>query len=403
MTIRGLLSKLAGVLTLAVLTMGSAFAAATDLQQGVLKQIDSPDAASTTGNYLPKALVEASTDKTTATLSMAKALPFASDVWLVNTAFTVKAPFDSSKDNVVDLGSLSGLTAGTNARLEIGGLYWPPFPAASEKDFDVVCSDYIGRVLPGYYWSRDQKDPRPKEQNLGQPTIGKSCYDILTTDGLRAALKVLNDAAAAAAKKQNQSVPKEIAPIAGSDPILAEGYKKLTDINARGFSYAQGFVLAVTANRQKFSYASSAAPTQVTDETKTGSGVSLNYNFILNSWVLAIGASYEKSYKGAKEVQICSPIGSTGSTQCASGALKAPTESTNKLIFAEFRSALGTNIALSPRIEYKTDTSDLGISLPIYLAKNEKRVLDGGISLGWTKADHFTASVFIGKAFGFFD
>ena len=41
--------------------------------------------------------------------------------------------------------------------------------------------------------------------------------------------------------------------------------------------------------------------------------------------------------------------------------------------------------------------------LPVYFVSNSQHLLDGGIALGWTKSDHLTAGVFVGKAFAFFD
>ena len=58
--------------------------------------------------------------------------------------------------------------------------------------------------------------------------------------------------------------------------------------------------------------------------------------------------------------------------------------------------------ALSPRVEYGVKTHDYGVQLPIYLAANKDRILDGGIGIGWTNIDHWGVSIFVGKAFSFF-
>jgi len=393
---------------LLALASSSASFAMDPERKAVAQELDSPDAATTTGNFTPKAIIEASTDKTTATLSYAKAFALDHKSWLLDTALTVKAPFDSSKDDVKDIGSISGLTAGTNVRLEIGTLYWPLPSPASLQEIDRVCNQYLQRVLPDYHWSTDPNDLNTEdlgasEHNLAKITKGASCFVLLAPGGLDDALKKINDKVTENAKLLNKPPPSAIAPVAGSEDVLAAGFEALKKANKGTLARAHSVTLALTANRQKFSFASEATPTEVTDANKTGKGISLSYSYIMPSSVLAIGVSYQKSFKGADEVQICSPIGSTGSTQCSSAALKGPTESTDKLIFAEYRAAIGSNVALSPRVEYKTTKSDVGVSLPIYLAKNEQHVLDGGVSLGWTREDHFAASVFVSKAFQFFD
>jgi hypothetical protein len=387
-----------------------ALAATQSPGQQVAGQVDSPDAGSTAANFTPKALVNVSTDKTTATVSISHMHPFEDGKDAAHVVLTVTAPFDSSKSNEQDLGSLSGLTAGTNARLEFSYLKWPHFLHSKEEEIDSTCSEYVGKVLPGYYWSRTPGDSRPAEHNVARPEIGMSCYTILTSAGLQQLVKALNDVAAAAAKTNGGPAPPSIAAVPNPDPILSEGQSKILALNNEGFVTAHQFALALTGNDQKFSYASPAAPAQVTNATKNGAGISLTYSAIWSKSVLALGASYEKSYTGAQTTQICTPVGTTGATQCSSGALSPPTESVNRLVFVEYRSWLGAdvlgtglNLAFSPRVEYSTSTSDLAAKVPFYIVQTGSQSVNGGITLAWDKKSHFGAAVFVSKPFTFFD
>jgi hypothetical protein len=228
--------------------------------------------------------------------------------------------------------------------------------------------------------------------------------DLLTVDALKGVVKALNDKAAGKAKEEKKPVPPPISLAPDADLNLKKGRALYLSLNETGFATAWGVTLAATGNRQKFTFASAAAPATTMDETDFGRGVSLTFTVIKSSAVFAAGASYERSYKGGKPVQICTPLGTTGSSQCSNAALTPPKESTDKLLFLEFRAAVPSgNLATSPRIEYKTDTSDFGIKFPIYFVPNDKRVLNGGLALGWTKQDHLTAGVFVGKAFAFLD
>jgi hypothetical protein len=415
---------LASCVALCIAVFGPPTADASDVSSAVgkdqAKALDSPDGSSTAINYSPKGVVQAGTDKTTATVTVAKMWSLKDGVNLVNAGFTASSPFDSSKDDVVDVGTLSGLTAGTNARLELGYLHWPHFARSAEDEMAELCTENVKALYPGAAFSSAGPATVDGLPNLNAPPYNMSCFDLLNPDKIDDNVKAINEKAAAAAKAKKAPAPApgpcpapapvpclapvEIAAATSAKATAGKAYPQLLQITSSGFATAWGVTLAATGNRQKFTFASMATPTKTTDEVDFGRGVSLTVVIVKSSAVFSAGAFYERSYKGAKEMQICSPIGTTGSSQCSTGALQAPKESTDKLLFVELRSAIerSGNLAISPRVEYKTTTSDVGIKLPIYFIPNDKRLLDGGISLGWTKEDHFTAGVFVGKAFSFF-
>lgn len=399
-----LVSRVCFILTLHVATILFALPASgqTDSAKETAKQLDSPDGNSHAANFQPRAVIEASPDKTTAALRVARLLPLGDASTLVNVALTAKTPFNSEKDEEKDIGTLSGLTAGSSVRLEFGMLKWPRFLRTKEDEMDETCSTYVGRVLPGYHWSRMQTDPRPVEFNLARPAIGVSCFELLTPKGMDAAVKKVNEGAAAKAKNEGKPDPDDVAPVAGADAVLEQGLDKLQRLNEEGFEPVQGWTLAATANRQQFAFSSEAAPATVSEQNKNGRGVSLTYTLIRHASVLGIGASYEKSHKGAKEIEVCTPIGTTGSLKCANAALKPPTEETDRLLFVEFRKRY-KNLATSPRVEYETGEAEFSVNIPIYFVPDEKRVLDGGLSLAWSEEDDFGVSIFVSKPFKFFD
>lgn len=379
--------------------------ALADPREDGARELDAPTAASTTGSFASKAILDASSDKTTATLKLGRLRPVdGSASKLRSFGLVAKTPFDSEKDDTKDIGTSSGLTVGGNLRLEYGFLNWPQFSADAERAMGEICSRYIGRVLPSYYWSREEAGANP-ERNLARSAADKSCADLLSADGIAAVVKKINDDAEVASEKNKTPLPPKLAPIPGYEAILKEGAEMYAQRNASGFTNAWGLTFAVTGNRQKFAYSSEATPTETTEETRSGRGVSITYNLIRHSSIVGIGASYERAYTGGTEVEICSPIGATGSLKCANGSLTAPERKSDRLVFVEYRSVLKQfpSFAISPRLEYAHRDSAFSFSLPIYLSADENRVLDGGLSINWDEKEHMNVAVFIGKAFKFFD
>jgi hypothetical protein len=379
--------------------------AIADPRETLVTELDAPAAASTAVSYASKGVIDASSDKTTATLKLGRLRPVDGSATMLRSFGLVgKTPFDSENDDKKDVGTSSGLTTGSSLRLEYGLLKWPEFRARSVAMMDEVCTTYLGRALPGYYWSRKESEQTP-QLNLARPALGKSCMELLTPEGLSAVVDKINADAKTIAETNKVPEPPKLIPVAGYEEILKEGAAAYYSANQGGFQTGWGLNFALTGNRQAFSYASETAPTIASEETKSGRGVSITYSMIRNSSVFGVGASYERTYKGGKELEICSPIGTTGSLKCMTGALTAPERESNRLIFAEYRTALKKlpSFAISPRIEYAHIGSAFSVSLPIYLSADKDRVLDGGLSVNWDEEDHLSISIFVGKSFAFFE
>lgn len=117
------------------------------------------------------------------------------------------------------------------------------------------------------------------------------------------------------------------------------------------------------------------------------------------------GFSVEKSYKSNSDVEVCTPIENSTSTKCITGPIGAPTHSYARILFAETRLLIvAEKFAIAPRAEYDFKASKYAVRLPIYIAPNKAKALTGGIGLGYTNKNDegFGASVFVGKAFSFF-
>lgn len=373
---------------------------------------EAPAARSTIGGAASHFAIEAGTDKTTASGKIGYAWSVGGDnAWKL--ALSAKAPFDPEKEKQKDLGTLSGLTAGTSAQLEIGVFNWPK---VNFKGMDEVCRDAIEEMFNGTYsWlvTGEPYSNRYKYFNWGgkdKVLGGARCEAILSSrEGLENAIKARNEATRADPPAASETAPADaITPenwdeIQKKHLVLYRAAKHQTP-DQRPRRGAQGVTLAITANRQTFAYADVAAPAMAAEETKNGFGVSVAYTFVGDRFVAGGGFAWERSYEGEEEQQVCSPIGTTGSTSCRDTALAAPTDKEDRLVFAEVRAALPIfGLAISPRVEFSLEESEYAVKLPIFVARDSKKVLNGGIALGWDEENDFGATVFVGKSFDFFD
>jgi hypothetical protein len=169
---------------------------------------------------------------------------------------------------------------------------------------------------------------------------------------------------------------------------------------------AHFFTLAAKANRAKANYFLAPDLTKLKKDHVTGYAGSASYSYFRKSFLLTGGFSLERSYKNSDEVEVCTPIPDTTSTQCISGAIGAPSYGYARIGFAEGRWLLGRGkIAIAPRAEYDFTGSTYAVRVPVYLAPTKDKSLIGGIAVGYTNKDDegLGISVFIGKAFSFFD
>jgi hypothetical protein len=162
--------------------------------------------------------------------------------------------------------------------------------------------------------------------------------------------------------------------------------------------------LGFTENRQKVSYFSRTDLTTLIKDHTTGYGVSLSGTWLHNNRMFSGGISYERSYKSADSVQVCSTVTGSTSLTCPQGSIGAPKRTIARILFAESRVLIiQQKFAASPRVEYDVATSKLGVRVPLYFAPNKANALIAGIALGYANhGDGFNASVFVGKAFSFF-
>lgn len=380
------------------------------------RALDEPKGAGGTGTNLS---VEAGVDKTTGSLSATRTWVSwgkeASRTTVLN--LTAKAPFDSDKDDIRDIGSLSELTTGSSVGLDLKVFFWPMTQMPGHLEREAVCIDYVRSAVPGYLWQGPDDLPRPDDAEkqariLNAPELGLNCYDLLASDdALEAAVAERNKLRAKQreeALKEKRSVPDVPEAVIARD--VAPGLRKkalprLYRTQAEHASVAHGVRFATTANRKHFDYVDPLAPAVKESETRNGVGISIAYEAVMARSVARLGAGRERSYKGAEKQALCNPLGETGSFTCMDVALAPPKKVDETVYFAEYRSYIpgSTMIAIAPRLEFNTGKNDYGFQLPVYLVADPKRVLDGGVVFGWTSEDDFSFGIFFGKSFKFFD
>ena len=392
------------VLTIAALPL-TAFAA-DDAGDNTDALIESPSTTSIIGGAASRLVIEAGTDKTTASAKIGKSWTPTGGVDAFKWAVSAKVPFDSNKEDSHDLGTLSGLTAGTSAQIQAGWFHWPH---ADAKGMDAACRQAIEAMFPGYsWWSPGMPDNSFRYFNVGgkDNALGATdCESILSDrEALDSAVKARNDATQQAKPKAGESAPQP-ALIPTHVSRLQAQYLRNFQGSKVSVSNAYGISIGLTGNRQKFSFADSAsAPTTITSTTKEGYGASIAGTLVGSWYVLGAGYEWEKAFKGGKDTQICIPVGTSTATSCGTASLTQPGEKKNQILFVESRMIVHSlaGIAIAPRVEYSLDDSIFGIQMPIFLAANKDHILDGGVTVGWSQDEHWAASVFVGKAFSFF-
>src|SRR5262245_42305577 len=123
-----------------------------------LARFDAPDAKSTGMGDQSKVVVEAGDADAKATLrtafSRAREVDRFPNGPMVSVfrriGVTVTAPFDSKKDEKVDVGSLSGLTTGTSATIEFGHFRWRHPAIEDSRAFAKECEKDIPELIPTY-------------------------------------------------------------------------------------------------------------------------------------------------------------------------------------------------------------------------------------------------------------
>lgn len=416
-------------------------------------KFDDADAKSSTGSQ-SRVSIEAGDADAKATARIANAFTIKSGYY-GRFAFTVTAPFDSKKADKVDIGTLSGLTAGTNASLDFSFLNWD-MPTETARITE-LCKKLIPKLIRGYNW--EQVGLLVPELNCNR--------DLLDVKKLGEAVKKINAQVESCSlcmtpPGEQQSICESLdharsLSCSGADPdktasrnglcalVRAEGHDRCA--SCAGWSNQQtelckevrgkaeladdaaaivkdatneingamkdiltpmsGFTASIKANKQDFKYITTEAPTVSNESTEKGFGVSLAWTYVGATSLWSLGYSHETSYKGKDKVDVCSPIGTTGSLQCAEASIGAPEKEKAELAFIENRRMFVTGrFAIAPRVEYDLEKSKLAGRIPIYLVTNKEGALTGGLAVGYSEAakkGKWGLTIFVSKAFSFFD
>jgi len=417
---------------------------------------DDPDAKSIATGSESRVVLEAGDADAKATGRLAHAFDL-SDDYRARYAFTVTAPFDSKKADKVDVGTLSGLTAGTSATLELGVARWAQAGESDVLAVKAVCEKYIPLLIPGYTWSNVTKatgelcrlglfEPEAlaavvKKLNARREVCAK-CFDVpdqepslcsVLRNGRERSCKSPDGTAVAVCALLEKNLREECAacekPSAGElaactdiatikhDAKLADGHETLlADANRalrpeaeKLFRPLSMLTVALKANQQHFDYVlvEDLATAKSSDERGTGITVALTHVLRSSAWIL--GYSHEESYKGPDAVQLCTPVGTTGATSCKQATIGAPKKETAELAFVENRTAINAGrFSVAPRVEFDFKKSNWAVRLPVYFIANKDKQLTAGFALGYSEAEkekgreELGASVFISKAFAFY-
>jgi hypothetical protein len=377
--------------------------------QGALNTLDAPNGGNSPATtYQPKVSIETATDKSTASLDVGGVFAPAGGADYLIAAFTAKAPFDSSKSDVQDLGSLSGLTAGTQAHLALTWSRWNLMPIGAITDIlEFQNSPYIAQLY-GYPWDRPSVPGAPTLRDAVVTLKLDPSPQSLLTDGatykkildeLNKEIDAFNAKNAATAGFHKLA---HVSAVADYSQIAADAHKAYGGIvDAYAPKWVPSLGLTLDGNDQSFTYAQASNPTKTTSESKTGAGASLVASLLHDNWLASLSYAYTHSYMAQPSSQICSPITGSTSTQCVTAAVGAPKDMTDRLITGEFRMRFSPLLAISPQVQYSTAKSDWGMQLPIYMMADKTKALNAGINLGWTTTAHFGASLFVGKPFSF--
>jgi hypothetical protein len=377
-----------------------------------LEPLSAPGAKSGAPSFLDSASIETGTADTKATISFGGYIPkFLPSTDYLHYQINGEAPISTKgSTDEVDIGTVSGLTAGASAHAEISAILWPRGSELSDIDFTDFCESTVQKLIPGYTRSI-------VAAAKSDPQCGNS---FLTKDNLE---RIVKDVNAARADCQKPDADQKLGLThAACQAVLGPGRPAALIPDARDEKYLKNldgnrlaqwqrsekpltlFTLGTTVNRQKVGYFNTSDLSTLIQDHTTGYGVNFTASRISGALMYSGGFSYEKAYKNNDTVQVCSPVSRSTSLKCPAGAIGAPKEMFSRIVFTEARWLVKSDVfAIAPRLEYDFTASKFAAKLPIYLAPNKDKVLTGGIALGYvTHGDGFGASVFVNKAFSLF-
>lgn len=116
--------------------------------------------------------------------------------------------------------------------------------------------------------------------------------------------------------------------------------------------------------------------------------------FLKNGALAGLRVKYEKSYQAAPDLQICTPLATTGAATCRTTGMKAPQESKGTIVQGQIAVVPVKGIGVSLLLSRDVKNDITGIELPVYLASDDKTgLLTGGIKLSWESEEKETKAV----------
>jgi hypothetical protein len=379
-----------------------------------LQALDGPSSTSVGPSNQSKVTAQAAGDTSQASTQLTHIWPLQGRNGAITGSVMAAAPFSDSNAPKADLGSVSNLLAGTNARLDGGWLFLPSAPEGDKadtvlRDFNHICDDLIEAALGKPYYcnatpDRLQIEPDARHALALMKNV-PGCPDLARGSTFSDLVKQLN--ADIAARNKTRAPGAAIEPLLKLDASWQTAAKAATQLfsqlNAKQPSTLHGISLSLLGNQHSYSYVTKASPATVVKQSTEGYGVGANYTAVFQRMSLIVGYSYERPFKGGQGQQVCTPIGTTTSTTCNTATVGAPVRTTARIVSGEARILLNPDLALGPRMEYDTVSANFGIKLPVYFVPDAKKVLTGGLAVGWTKQGRYQGAVVIQKAFSFFN
>ena len=234
-----------------------------------LQSLDDLDGTAPGTGSVDKVSAQASSQTPKATGRLTGTLPVAGATdWAVMGGVLANTPLTSSSNVKPDIGSVSNLTAGVNARLDGAVLYWPQFPTLNTTIQDMDCDAYVKLVFgSNFFWTPPSPPPSSDTPYFVQGYVdkGQQCYQLMATPPLvLKTVKNLNTEIDAYNKKHaNDAGYSPIAHVLLNPDYIQIGQvaqKGLVTNNETSWKTAQAFGLSLLGNEQDFSYATKTAP-----------------------------------------------------------------------------------------------------------------------------------------------
>lgn len=186
-----------------------------------------------------------------------------------------------------------------------------------------------------------------------------------------------------------------------------EIFKKFKYLFYKPNSWNFGYNLNAEVGYENFEFIDSTTQEkQDQSETPWSVGASFSVNPPIKFPLLfKLGFKYQEAFKASSSQIVCPPSNGTDSVTCNNGIFSGPNQRENLQLSFETRSILKGS-ALSLLVTHDFENDETGIDLPIYIVSDKKGNLNGGLRFGWTSVDDdddFSAGVFVGSNFKFFD